>query len=259
MRLDVFLLKNEYFKSRTKAAEAVSRGEVFVNGKQALKTSSDVTENDLIEVKFEKIPFVSLGGYKLQKAIDAVNPPISGGVFIDVGASTGGFTDCLLRNGVSKVYCIDVGKNLLDESIATDKRVIVMDETNARFLTEKDFDEKVDGIVVDCSFISLEYILPPLKPLLKENGYLFALIKPQFETGKKARVKNGVLKDEREIYDILNKIYDVACLNGYFPFSLTAVSDNKKKNREFIIGLKIRGDTVPFDLLLEKAAILKRR
>ena len=143
MRLDKYLFENDYYSSRNKALEAITRGEVFVNGKVIKKPSFDVTENEDITISSENKPYVSLGGYKLDCAIKKFLPEIAGKTFIDVGASTGGFTDCLLRNGAKKVYCVDVGEGLLDKTIAADPKVVVMDNTNARFLTEKDFDEKM--------------------------------------------------------------------------------------------------------------------
>ena len=259
MRLDVFLVNNQYFKSRNKAAEAIGRGEVFVNGRRADKSSLTVQPEDKIEILFQNKPYVSLGGYKLEKALEDVKPDVAGLVFIDVGASTGGFTDCLLRNGAKRVYCVDVGKGLLDESLSSNERVVVMDETNARFLKREDFPEAADGIVIDCSFISLEHVLPPLRNLLKEDGYLLALIKPQFERGKRGRVKNGVIRDSGEIAEILGKIYKISLENSFVPFSLTAVTDDKKKNREFIIGLKTNGIAVDFDVLALKAGVLGRK
>jgi len=247
MRLDIFLFENNYFNSRNKAFEAINRGEVFVNGKSVCKPSFDVDEKAQIKINSENKPYVSLGGYKLASAIEKFSPEIDGKVFIDIGASTGGFTDCILRNGAKKVYCVDVGEGLLDKSIAADPRVVVMDNTNARYLTEKDFEEKVDGIVVDCSFISLDYILPPLPPLLNEKGYILALIKPQFETGGKTHMKHGVLRDDKERYRILNHIYSTVINCGLNFCGLCLVTKNDKKNKEYIAYISKSGKSSDFD------------
>ena len=191
MRLDSFLVESHKYKSRNKASEAIARGVIYVNGKICTKSSFLVTEKDLIEIRENTAPFVSIGGDKLNRAILKIKPEIENKVFIDVGASTGGFTDCLLRYNAKKVYCVDVGENLLDPSLVENERVVVMDRTNARYLTKDNFEDKIDGIVVDCSFISLEYILPTIVPLLSQNGYILALIKPQFELKERVKLKNG--------------------------------------------------------------------
>ncbi len=252
MRLDNFLVENNYYKSRNKASEGILRGEVLVNGKVCKKPSTQVNELSLITIEREEIPFVSLGGNKLKKAIDELKPAISGKRFIDVGASTGGFTDCLLRNGASQVYCVDVAENLLDEKIANDDRVVVMDKTNARYLTLEHFGEPVDAIVVDCSFISLEYILPPLIELIKEDGYFLALIKPQFELQERIKLKNGILRDSSLRLKILQRIYDFSVKNGLAPQGIVDVTaDDKNKNVEYIFYLNKSKEGVDFNSLIK--------
>ncbi len=250
MRIDVALVKKGLFKSRTKAVEGIDRGEVFVNGKVCKSHSLSVDENDLIELKQCEKPFVSIGGNKLKRAIDLINPKIKGKVFIDVGASTGGFTDCLLRFGANHVYCVDVGENQLDESIKNDSRITVMDRTNARYLTLEQFGNPVDGIVVDCSFISLQYILPPLIPLLKKNGYILALIKPQFELESRVKLKNGILKSDLERKKILKKLYDFSIELNLSPQKIVCVTIDKLKNFEYVFYLTLGGNSIPFDRIL---------
>ena len=252
MRLDLYLTENNLFNSRNKASEAIERGEVFVNGKVVLKCSKDVDElKDKIEIKQNEKPFVSLGGYKLDIAIKKFNPKVRGEVFIDVGASTGGFTDCLLRNGASKVYCVDVGENLLDKSISSNERVVVMDKTNARFLTTESFDQWAYGIVVDCSFISLEYILPALKPLFSEEGYLLALIKPQFELQERVKLKNGILRNDKERIKIIKRIYDFCLSLSLVPKNIVCVTKDTNKNLEYIIQIEKNGTTVDFEKFIK--------
>lgn len=255
MRLDSYLYKNGFYSSRNKASEAIERGEIWVDGKVICKPSFDCAENCSIEIIAEKVPYVSLGGYKLEKAINAFSPAISGNVFIDVGASTGGFTDCLLRNGAKKVYCVDVGHGLLNKKIAEDKRTVVMDDTNAKDLTADNFDEKADGIVVDCSFISLQNILPHLYFLLKDEGYFLALIKPQFETGGGVKMKNGVLRNDKERRAILKRIYDFVASEGLSFKGLVLASCDEKKNKEYVAYITKKGKSLSFDELYGKAEI----
>lgn len=251
MRLDSYLVENNYYNSRNKASEGISRGEVFVNGKACLKASYEIKDSDVVNLNQQIQPFVSLGGYKLETAILNVAPPIQDGVFIDVGASTGGFTDCLLRYGAKRVYCVDVGENLLDKRLASCDKVVVMDKTNARYLTTNDFSEKADGIVVDCSFIALEYVLPPLPQLLKDDGYIMALIKPQFELFERKKLKNGVLKSEKEIVKILNRLYDFCVGMKLNPIKIIPVTNSKRKNSEYVIYLKLTGNPLPFEKVLK--------
>lgn len=247
MRLDTFLVKNNKFKSRNKASESIERGEIWVNGKAITKPAFDVLATDLIEIVYNEEPFVSIGGDKLKRAINKFNPTISNKVFFDVGASTGGFTDCLLRNGAKKVYCIDVGNNLLDKKLVDDDRVVVMDNTNARYLKQTDFPELADGIVVDCSFISLEYILPPLIDLLTDDGYILALVKPQFELQEKIKLKNGILKDNKERVKILKRLYEFCIQSNLNPQGLTCVTVNEKKNLEYVFLISKKGEISSFE------------
>lgn len=255
MRLDVFLTENSYYTSRNKASEAIERGEVLVNGCVATKPSKEVSCSDTITIEQKDEPFVSLGGYKLEKAIKQFSPDVKDKVFIDVGASTGGFTDCLLRMGAKKVYCVDVGENLLDKKIADNQRVVVMDKTNARYLTKENFSDNAFGVVVDCSFISLEYILPPLGCLFDNDGYLLALIKPQFELNERVRLKNGIVRDVKTRLKVLKKIYDFILSISLIPSGLVCVTTDNKKNLEYIVKITKKGDIIPFDLLTKNVIL----
>lgn len=235
MRLDSFLVSKGYFKSRNKASESISRNEIKVNGEVCTKNSKEVSEKDIIEVVFLKQPYVSVGGNKLERALQQFEIDVSGMIFADIGASTGGFTDCLLRNNAKKVYCVDVGESLLDSKIKNDTRVVVMDKTNARFLTKNDFNDNLDGLVVDCSFISLEYILPVLVNLINENGFIVCLIKPQFEIGEKIKLKNGLLKQKKQHLLILERLYNFILSLGYSVENFTNAPIDKNKNLEFLI------------------------
>lgn len=180
-------------KSRSAAQGIIKDGIVFVNGKMTDKSSFGVTENDNIEIRGEMPKYVGRGGLKLEKAIDSFNIELSDCVCIDVGASTGGFTDCMLQKGARLVYAVDVGSNQLDKCLKNNKRVISLENTDIRG-AEKKITEKADFISVDVSFISLKQVLPEVKKLLKENGRAVALIKPQFEVGKSGIGKRGIVK-----------------------------------------------------------------
>ena len=251
MRLDSYLVEKNLYKSRTKAVEGIDRGEILINEKVCYKPSYDVKNSDIVTQVQQKKPYVSIGGDKLERAITKIMPEVLGKTFIDVGASTGGFTDCLLRNGAKKVYCVDVGENLLDKSISEDDRVVVMDRTNARFLTTHQFESLVDGIVVDCSFISLEYVLPSLVPLLNNNGYMLALIKPQFELQERIKMKNGILRNDKIIAKIIRRLYDFALECGISVLNVVPVTIDKNKNQEFIMHLKVNSPVIPFEDIFE--------
>ncbi len=250
MRLDIYLVQIGLYKSRNKALEGIRRGEVLLNGNVCDKPSTLVSEKDCVSLAATEKPFVSIGGDKLNRAIQKLDPPIQDRVFIDIGASTGGFTDCLLRRGAKKVYCVDVGENLLDPTISSDERVTVMDRTNARYLTPDDFEDPADGIVVDCSFISLEYILPSISNLLDENGFIMALIKPQFELKERKKLKNGILKDEKEREKILRRLYDFTNELQLIPKSIVSVTVDDKKNQEYIFLISKSGSPTCFEKIM---------
>jgi len=196
-RLDVLLVERLYADSRTKAQAIIMSGNVYVNGQKADKPGTSFEETVDIEVRGAVCPYVSRGGLKLEKALRdfGVNP--EGYVCSDSGASTGGFTDCLLQQGAKKVFAIDVGYGQLDWKIRSDERVVVMERTNIRYVTPDDLGELLDLSVIDVSFIGLEIVLPTIKTLLKPTGQVLCLIKPQFEAGKENVGKKGVVRDPR--------------------------------------------------------------
>ena len=207
VRLDVEMVQRGLCPSREKARALILAGEVRVNGVRAEKAGQEIAAEAEIAVVEDAIPFVSRGGLKLDKAVRTFPIDLSDRVCADVGASTGGFTDVMLKNGASHVYAIDVGYGQLDWSLRNDPRVMVMERTNARFMTPEWFSEPISFASIDVSFISLRLILPPLFPCLPENGEVVALIKPQFEAGRAEIGKNGVVRDpavhERVIHDVL--------------------------------------------------------
>lgn len=246
MRVDKYCAEHfpERFSSRTKAAEAANRGEILLNGKEA-KPSDEVKEGAEISFCRKETAFVSNGGAKLAQAIRVFAVDCKGKVFADVGASTGGFTDCLLQNGAQRVYCVDVGESLLDPKIKNDPRTVCMDNTNARFLRKDSFPEALDGIVIDVSFISLRLILPVLRELIEDGGIVLALIKPQFECeNKKLLSKSGIVTDPKLRKKIIEKIYFSCMENGLQPIGIVNAPVREKKNIEYVIYLK-KGEDKP--------------
>ncbi|MEW6535742.1 MAG: TlyA family RNA methyltransferase [Candidatus Auribacterota bacterium] len=206
-RVDQLLVALGHFSTREQAKRAVMAGFVSVEGLQHLKPGQLIdTETEFI-IK-EREPFVSRGGYKLQAALDGFNLSVCSKICLDVGASTGGFTDCLLQYGAKKVYAVDVGKGLMDWSLRNDPRVVLIEEKNARYMVADDIPEQVDILTIDASFISLKIIIPAVLPFLKIGGYLLPLVKPQFEAGKGQVGKNGVVKDKNLILNILDDMIE---------------------------------------------------
>ncbi len=193
-RLDVEMVSRAVVKSRSLAQSLIKDGMVFVNGCNVNKASFGISDEDVIEIRGELPKYVGRGGLKLEKAIDVFGVNLSGLVCIDVGASTGGFTDCMLQKGAKTVYAVDVGRDQLDEKLRNDKRVISLEGTDIRFAAEK-IPEKANFISADVSFISLKLILGTIKLLLKKEGKAVALIKPQFEVGKSGIGKGGIVKN----------------------------------------------------------------
>lgn len=243
MRLDAYLTEKGYYKTKTKAAQAIRRGEVFVGGIRRIKPSKSVSEADEIEIIAER-SFVSVGGFKLDKAIEDFGLDCRGLTFADIGASTGGFTDALLKRGAKKVFCIDVGKDLLDEGLRDDERVVVMDETNARYLEKEDFPCEIDAVVVDCSFISIKLLLPALKRIVKPDGIIIALIKPQFECGEKNLSKSGIVLGKKTQAEVVSSIIKYCSEQGLTVSGLTFAPLDKKKNIEYLVRLGNRGESV---------------
>lgn len=233
MRIDKFFA--EKFGSRTKAAEAVKKGLVLVNGK-LVSPSYEISQTDKFEFIEAEESFVSAGGYKLSKAFKDFNYSPKNKIFADIGASNGGFTDCLFKNGAKKVYCIDVGESQLDKSLFKND-VVVIDNYNARYLNKSIFFDELDGVVIDVSFISLTYILGAVSSVLQYKSYVFALIKPQFECENKCVGKNGIVKDGAVHKKVITKIYDFAVQCGLIPINLTLAPEITGKNKEFIIQL----------------------
>ncbi len=245
------------YGSRTKAAQAIARGEVLVNGR-TVRPSDGISDGDRVEYAVSAERYVSNGGYKLSRAVRAFGLDVAGRVFADIGASTGGFTDCLLQNGAKRVYCVDVGESLLAPSLRGDERIVNMENVNARFLKRGDFPEPLDGAVIDVSFISLAYILPVLRDIVAPHGIILALIKPQFECENKRQLsKSGIVTDPKRRQKIVEKIYDACVENGLYPRDLINAPLREKKNVEYIILLgREKEQTADRETIGEKAAEL---
>ncbi|MFL0196902.1 TlyA family RNA methyltransferase [Clostridium sp. WILCCON 0269] len=205
-RIDILLVDKGIFSSRERARASIMAGEIFVDGQRVDKCGQNIKKSSNIEFRGEKLPFVSRGGLKLQKALKEFNINLKNKVCMDVGASTGGFTDCMLQNGAEKVFSIDVGYGQFAWKLRTDKRVVCMERTNIRYVTLKDIGQYVDFASIDVSFISLKKVLPAVINLLKENGSIMALIKPQFEAGREKVGKKGVVREKSTHIEVVKEI-----------------------------------------------------
>ncbi len=194
-RLDNFLVENGYVETRSKAQSLIMAGEVYIDNQKASKAGEQIKGTEEIEVRSKGLKYVSRGGLKLEKAMKHFPISLDGKICMDIGASTGGFTDCMLQNGALRVYSIDVGYGQLAWKLRNDKRVVNLERTNFRHVTHEQVKDKIDFFSVDVSFISLKLILPPALELLNENGSAVCLIKPQFEAGKENVGKKGVVRD----------------------------------------------------------------
>ncbi len=208
-RLDQRLVDEGHFLSRPKAKAAIMAGLVFVNGVRVDKAGTSISADAALEVKGQAIPYVSRGGLKLAKALDVFGVDVKGRIVLDVGASTGGFTDCLLQNGAAKVYAVDVGYGQLDWSLRQDERVVVMERTNIRSVTPDMLADVPSLAVVDVAFISLTKFFAQLLDVLSPDGAIICLIKPQFEAGREAVGKKGVVRDPAIHREVLQKLMDV--------------------------------------------------
>ncbi len=214
MRADIYLVERGIAQSRQKAKTMIEEGIVYADGKLVAKASADL-DNSEIEIRGEIMPYVSRGGMKLKGAIDVFHLDVSGKVCLDVGASTGGFTDCLLQHGAAKVYAVDCGHGQLNKKLCNDPRVNSSEGVNARDISPVIIPEKIDVCVMDVSFISQTLIHPALTSVLKNNAMFVTLIKPQFEVGRSNIGKNGIVKSEKARQDSINRVVDSAAAVGF--------------------------------------------
>jgi 23S rRNA (cytidine1920-2'-O)/16S rRNA (cytidine1409-2'-O)-methyltransferase len=220
-RLDVLLTERGLQESRQKAQATIMSGQVFVNGQRMDKPGTSIPDDARIEIRGTALRYVSRGGLKLEKAMASFPIILSGTVCADIGASTGGFTDCMLQNGATRVYAVDVGYGQLAWKLRSDSRVICLERTNARYLTDTQIPEKLDFVSVDVSFISLRLILPAVCGLLKEDGHVVCLVKPQFEAGRDKVGKKGVIRDPATHLEVLEQFLHDAEESGFTARDLT--------------------------------------
>ena len=214
-RLDVLLVKQGLVASREKAKAMIMAGLVFSGGQRLDKPGLDLPESTVLELKGGALPYVSRGGLKLEKALKAFPLSMKEAIVADIGASTGGFTDCALQNGAERVYAIDVGYGQLDWKLRSDPRVICMERVNARYLDENSLPEKVDYVVSDVAFISVTKIFPAMLAILKDKGQVITLIKPQFEAGREHVGKKGVVKDPQVHGQVIEHVLEEAEKLGF--------------------------------------------
>ena len=220
-RLDVLLTQQGLAESRQKAQAIIMSGVVFVNGQRADKPGMAIANDAAIEVRGHVMPYVSRGGWKLEKAMKTFPITLDGKICADIGASTGGFTDCMLQNGAKKVYAVDVGYGQLDWKLRNDPRVVCMERTNARYLTHEQIGDELDFASIDVSFISLSLIFPALYQLLSEHGEVACLIKPQFEAGREKVGKKGVVRDKAVHLEVLEHFLEHAKANHFTVLGIT--------------------------------------
>lgn len=254
-RLDNLLVSKGYFETRSKAQAAIMAGNILVNEQKIDKPGTSVKEDSKIREIGKKLPYVSRGGLKLEKALKTFNVEIEDKIFADIGASTGGFTDCALQNGARKVYAVDVGYGQLAWKLRTDKRVINMERTNARTLDENTLDDKIDIATIDVAFISLSKILPSVLKILDNNGCVIALIKPQFEAGKENVGKKGVVRDPKIHEIVINRIIDMSINIGFFVAGIDySPVKGPEGNIEYLLYLR-RTEKEKFDHKLIKELV----
>ena len=247
-RLDVLLVKQGHAESREKAKALIMSGEVFVNGQREDKAGSVFDEEkSRIEIRGRALPYVSRGGLKLEKALKQFPFEVRDQVCMDIGASTGGFTDCMLQNGARMVYSVDVGHGQLAWKLRNDPRVVCMEKTNFRYMRKEDIKETPDFASVDVSFISLTKILIPARNLLKDSGQMVCLIKPQFEAGRDKVGKKGVVREPAVHREVIEKILDFAAWIGFEPLELDySPIKGPEGNIEYLVylgtGESVRGE-----------------
>lgn len=238
-RLDILVTERGLVESREKAKTLIMAGQVYVDGQKADKPGDTFSEDAAVEVRGKGLPYVSRGGLKLEKAMREFGLQLQGRTCMDIGASTGGFTDCMLQNGAQRVYSVDVGYGQLAWSLRTDPRVVNLERTNARYLTREQVPEEIDFFSVDVSFISLTLILPAVRPLLAEHGQAMCLIKPQFEAGREKVGKKGVVRDKAVHEEVIEKIRSFALENGFSVLGLTfSPVKGPEGNIEYLIYLE---------------------
>ena len=240
-RLDTLMVKRGFYPSRVMAKAAIMAGIVFVDGQKSDKAGNMVDSEAEIFVKENLCPYVSRGGLKLEKSIEEFGLQLQNRICMDIGASTGGFTDCMLQNGAEKVYAVDVGYGQLDWKLRSDSRVVNMEKCNIRYLDTQTITDPVDFISIDVSFISLRLVFPVAASVLAEDGEIVCLVKPQFEAGREQVGKKGIVRDRNVHIEVIEKVLGYAEDNGLYPFGLTfSPVTGAKGNIEYLLALSKR-------------------
>lgn len=238
----MILVERGLAPSREKAKALIMAGQVYAGQERITKPDKVISANEPLEVRANLIPYVSFGGVKLERAIRALGLAVAGKKAMDIGSSTGGFTDCLLKHGAASVYAVDVGTHQLHESLRGNNRVTLRENVNARYLSFEEVRERFDMITVDVSFISLKKILPALVPFLNEGGQIVSLVKPQFEVGRYDVGKGGIVKDVQKIRGVLDDIKAFGTTLGIVPVGeVEAPREKDKKNREYFVVWEVQG------------------
>ena len=244
-RLDVLLVKRGLAVSREKAKAVIMSGCVYVENQKEDKAGSMFADTANIEVRGNTLKYVSRGGLKLEKAMNNFGVTLQDKICMDVGSSTGGFTDCMLQNGAKKVYAVDVGYGQFAWKLRQDERVVCMEKTNIRYVTPNDIDDELDFASVDVSFISLTKVLGPARALLKDGGEMVCLIKPQFEAGREKVGKKGVVRDKSVHEEVVNNIISFALSNGFSVLDLEySPIKGPEGNIEYLVHIKKTDDPI---------------
>lgn len=259
-RLDVLLVKRNLAESREKAKAIIMSGIVYVDGQKEDKAGSTFEETAAIEVRGTTLKYVSRGGLKLEKAMTHFGLDLTGKVCMDVGSSTGGFTDCMLQNGAVKVYAVDVGHGKLAWKLRNDPRVVCMERTNIRYVTREEIKEPVDFASIDVSFISLTKVLGPVKSLLTDEGQVVCLIKPQFEAGREKVGKKGVVRDKKVHLEVIRMVMEFAAGLGFELLNLEySPIRGPEGNIEYLLYLQNRPDSAEtVRNLIDPAAVVEQ-
>ena len=258
-RLDVLLVKRNLAESREKAKALIMAGIVYVDGQKEDKAGTAFEDTVSLEVRGSTLKYVSRGGLKLEKAMSRFGLLLDGKVCMDVGSSTGGFTDCMLQNGAVKVYAVDVGHGQLAWKLRNDSRVICMEKTNIRYVTPEQIPEPIDFASIDVSFISLTKVLGPVKALLRDGGRIVCLIKPQFEAGREKVGKKGVVREKSVHLEVVRMVMDFACASGFQILNLEySPIRGPEGNIEYLLYLQSGGDVPASDaVFVDPAAVVE--
>lgn len=255
-RLDVLLVQQGLAESREKAKAIIMSGNVFVDGVREDKAGTMFADSVNIEVKGNTLPYVSRGGLKLAKAVECFGVELEGKVCMDVGASTGGFTDCMLQNGATKVYSVDVGHGQLAWKLRNDERVVCMERTNIRYVTPEDIADRIDFVSIDVSFISLTKVLVPVKALMNDEARMVCLIKPQFEAGREKVGKKGVVRDKAVHEEVIEMVWQFAESIGFSVLNLDfSPVRGPEGNIEYLLYLKNEAEKSEVDMSMIKDVV----